>query len=245
MRCLFLFLFVLSFYCSVGQFNDTTNYYVNYSSTGIINKTNGGSSYVLNNNLRFSISRKRVSVNTTNAWIYGRQQSNLTNNDFSSGLDFNVYNKGTRRRFYYWGLGIYESSFSLKIHHRLQTGAGIGYNVIDRPNVVVILSDGILYEKSDLYTGNEIFGNDYETFRNSFRLKYRWLIWNNIVFEGTDFIQHSLSDRKDYILRLNANLSIKLQKWLSFTTSVTYNKLTSTRRENLLLNFGLTVEKYF
>lgn len=233
------------FHIASGQFNDTTNYYVNYASTGIINKTNEGSSYVLNNNLRFSISKKRVSLNTTNSWIYGRQQDNLTNNDVTSALDFNLYNKGDRRRFYYWGLGTYESSFSLKIHHRLQTGLGVGYNIIDRANAVVILSDGILYEKSDLYASSEISSNDYETSRNSFRLKFRWVILDNVVLDGSDFLQHSLEDRKDYIIRSTTNLSVKLRKWLSFTTSVTYNKLARNRRENLLLNFGLSIEKYF
>lgn len=244
MKYILLLLSASCFHIASGQFNDTTNYYINVASTGIVNKTNEGSSYMLNNNLRFSVSKKRVSLNTTSSWIYGRQQDHLTNNDVASALDVNLYNKGNRR-FYYWGLGTYESSFSLKIHHRLQTGLGVGYNIIDRANAVVILSDGILYEKSDLYASSEISSNDYETFRNSFRLKFRWVILDNVVLDGADFLQHSLPDRKDYIIRSTTNLSIKLRKWLGFTTSVTYNKLARTRRENLLLNFGLSVEKYF
>ncbi|HYG20114.1 MAG TPA: DUF481 domain-containing protein [Ohtaekwangia sp.] len=244
MRLLLLILFLLS-RAAFAQFNDTTNYYINYTSTGVINKTNDGNSHVLNNNLRFSISKKRVSFNTTNFLIYGKQQGNLSNNDFTSAADLNVYNKGSRRKFYYWGLLQYESSFSLKLHHRLQTGVGIGYNIIDKPNVVVILSDGILYEKSNLYNDAESVRNDYETFRNSFRVKFRWVIRDIITLDGSDFLQHALDDGSDYIIKSNTNLSVKLLKWLSVTASVTYNKLNKTRRENLLVNYGLTFERYF
>jgi hypothetical protein len=244
---LFLPLFFFVFCIDHGlqaQFNDSVNYYVNYTSTGVISKTNDGNSYILNNNLRFSMSKKRVSLNASSLWIYGRQPGLLANNDFTVAADFNLYNDKSRR-LYYWGLALYESSLSLKINDRLQAGLGIGYNIIDKPNAVVILSDGILYEKSDLYQDAEIVRRDYETYRNSFRLKFRWVIKNRITFDGADFLQHSLSDRKDYIIKSNTNLSIKLVKWLSFTTSLTYNKITETQRENLLLNFGLTIEKYF
>jgi hypothetical protein len=166
------------------------------------------------------------------------------NNDFTAAVDFNLYNRKAKR-LYYWGLGLYETSVSLKINNRFQAGLGAGYNIIDRPNAIVIVSDGILYEKSDLYQDVEGASTDYETYRNSFRLKYRWVIKNRVTLDGTGFLQHSLSDRHDYIIKSNASASIKLIKWLSFTTALTYNKISETERENLLLTFGLTVEKYF
>jgi hypothetical protein len=240
-----VFVLAIAFIPSVGfsQFNDTTHYYINYASTGSINKTNDGTSYLLNNNLRFSINKKTVSFNTTNSWIYGKQLGNLTNDDIYSGLDFNLYKR--LQNFYYWGLANYEKSYSLKINHRLQTGAGLGYNVVNRKNVLVILSDGILYEKGDLYDSPEEGNNQYEVFRNSFRLKFRMIIKKVIVIEGYDFLQHALSDRKDYIIKSNTSLSVKLRKWLSLTTAVTYNKLSQTRRENLLITYGVTFERYF
>ena len=228
---------------SFGQFNDTVNYYINFASTGNINKTNDGTSYLLNNNFRYSISKKSISLNTTNSWMYGKQLGNLTNNDFFSGLDFNLYK--TLYNFYYWGLASYEKSVSLKINHRLQTGAGVGYNLVNRKNALVILSDGILYEKGDLYDDPETGSNAYEIFRNSFRLKFRVIIREIVVIEGYDFLQHALSDRKDYIIKSNTSLSVKLKKWLSLTSAVTYNKLSATGRENLLITYGITVERYF
>lgn len=226
-----------------GQFNDTTNYYVNAASTGIINKTNDGSSYVLNNIIKFNLYRKAISINTTNSWIFGEQQSIRTNNDLLSSVDFSLYK--TIRNLYYWGLASYEKNLSLKINNRLQTGLGIGYNLVDKDHIIIVLSNGILYEKTNLYNLETIENPDYQILRNSFRIKFRIIINEIIVLDGTDFLQHSLADRKDYIIRSNTNLSVKLWKMISLTASLTWNKLNQTRRENLLCNFGLRAEKYF
>lgn len=225
-----------------GQFNDTTNYYVNLTSTGVVNKTNAGNSYLLNNNVKFNIYKKNYSLNTTNGWIFGEQRNIPTNNDFLSILDFNLFKSG--RGLYYWGLVNFEKSLSLKINYRVQSGAGIGYYLIDRESFVLQVSDGILYDKGDLYD-TEMSNNNYQTIRNSFRLKFRLVANDVITLESSDFLQHSLEDVEDYILKLNANLSLKLLQWLRFTTTVNYNKLSVTDNENLFCNIGLTVEKYF
>jgi len=227
-----------------AQFSDTTNYFVHFGAAGTINKTNETDSYVLNNSLRFSIYKKSMSLNTSNTWIYGENRDAITNNDFNSSLDFNLFK--TLQNFYYWGLGTFEKSVSLKINHRIQTGLGVGYHLVDKPKVVITVSDGILYESSDLYDTPETgLDTAYSTFRNSFRLKFRFVIKDRVTLEGSDFLQHSLEDRHDYVVRSQTNLSVKLVKWLSFTSSVAYNKLNTTRRENLLINFGLSIEKYF
>jgi len=243
MKCPLLILVMLLCSPAFAQFNDTTNYYANYTSTGVINKTNDGSSYVLNNNAKFSVAKKHMSFNMTTGWIYGKQLGVKTNNDVLSALDANLYK--TFPHFYYWGLGTFEKSYSLKINHRLQTGLGVGYNLVDRKNAVFIVSDGVLYEKSSLTQTDELGRTRYETLRNSFRIKFRFIIKKRVTLDGSDFLQHSLSEKKDYIIKSNTNLSIRIQKWLSFTASLTYNKLNLSRTENLLFTYGLTFEKYF
>jgi len=228
---------------ALAQFNDTINYYANYTSTGVINKTNDGSSYVLNNNAKFSLAKKHMSFNMNTGWIYGEQLGVQTNNDVLSTVDANLYK--TFKHFYYWGLSAFEKSYSLKINRRYQGGLGVGYNLLDRKNAVFIVSDGILYEKSSLTQNDELGRRDYETFRNSFRIKFRFVFRERVTLDGFDFLQHSLSEKSDYIIKSNTNLSIKIQKWLSFTASLTYNKLNLTRSENLLFTYGLTFEKYF
>jgi hypothetical protein len=239
-------LFLMTWICvtsSYAQFNDSTNYYIKHSSTGSLNKTNDQNSYVLNNTLRFNFYKRNFSVNTINSWVYGKQQHILANNDYTATIDFDLFK--TDRHLYYWGLLNYDKSYSLKIQDRFQGGVGLGYYLIDRKALVIQLSDGILYERSDLTNTEAVERRDYETYRNSLRLKLRLVHKDVISFENIDLIQHSLSDRKDYIVRSNANLSVKLYKWFSIAVSVTYNKLNITQRENLLMNYGLTFERYF
>ncbi len=182
-------------------------------------------------------------MNFIASWIYGQQQKKLlTNNDFTSTFDINFYDK--KKRFYYWGLADFDASYSLKINQRYQAGAGVGYNILKDTNAYLNLSDGILYEKSDL-SDTVSTHHQYETFRNSFRLRYHFIIWKVLVLDGTNFYQNSLSHRDDYIIKLNNSLSVKLKKWLAITTSVIYNKVSRTQSESFLLNYGITIEKYF
>lgn len=242
--CFALFvLFILLPGMVAAQFNDTINYYFKINSAGIVNRTNDRNAYVLNNQVRFSFYRKNVSVNTNNSWIYGKQQGALSNRDFTSALDFDLYK--SRHNVYYWGLLHYESSFSLKLDHRFQGGAGIGYYLIDRKDFVVHISEGILYEMTDLYDRENAADNVYDTYRNSFRLKFRFLFHERLSLEGSNFLQHAIGDRKDYIIRSNTMLTVKLWKFVSLTVNVNYNKLNLTERENFLLNYGVLLEKYF
>lgn len=237
-------MFGMIFHCSRlnAQFNDSTNHFISYSSTGVINKTNDGDSYVLNNNIRFNVRRKDLSVNMASAWIYGEQNDRRTNNDFNSSLDFNLFK--TFKHFYYWGLSTYEKSFSLKINDRFQVGLGGAYNIVERTSLFINVSEGVLFEKSDIFL-NDTTREKNEILRNSFRFRYRWVIKEMITLDGTHFIQNSLADGNDYIIKSINGLNIRLYKWLNFTTALTYNKVNKTQRENLLLTFGLTAEKYF
>src|ERR1700712_67347 len=57
-RFVIVLFFIVSSRQAFSQFNDSVHYYVYYGSTGVINKTNDGNSYVLSNVLRFSVSKK-------------------------------------------------------------------------------------------------------------------------------------------------------------------------------------------
>jgi hypothetical protein len=225
-----------------SQFSDTTHYYVNYAATGTLNKATEGRSYVLNNAFVFEISKKSMSLNTSNSWVYGENNGQLNINDFSSSLNFDLYK--AVRTWYYWGLASYTTSYSLNISNQFQTGGGIGHNTIRKKNAELVISDGILFESSNLY-GEEAGKTGQITVCNSLRVKYRWVIANIIVLDGTHFWQPSVTDLSNYIVRSSNNLSVTLNKWLSVTTSVAYNRYNRTNRENLLVNFGLTFEKYF
>ena len=188
------------------------------------------------------VSKKSITLNNFNNWTYGWQQRKLTNNDLSSTLDFNLYK--TLRHFYYWGLMAYDKSYSLKIINRWQGGLGVAYSFVDRETAFVNLSNGILYETGSLNVGDTA-KTGYSTLRNSLRFRYRFVINGMITLDGMHLWQPSLNDGNDYILKSNTSLSVQLRQWLKLTAAFNYNKVNRTQRENLLMTFGLTAERYF
>lgn len=225
-----------------SQFNDSTFHHIGFSATGIVNKTNEVSSYVLSNAFRYNISRKDVRLNLNSSWLYGQQQKQLTNNDFSSSLDFNLYK--TLPHFYYWGLANFDKSYSLKIISRYQVGLGGAYNLVDKSTAWFNLSDGILYEGSNVKSNDTVNTKD-NVFRNSFRIRYKLVFADVMELNGTNLLQNALKKDNDYIINLTNSLSFKLRKWLSLVATLNYNKVTQTHRDNLLLTVGLSAEKYF
>jgi hypothetical protein len=241
-RIVILLLALFYGFTTFAQFSDSVHYYVKYASTGSLNRTNTGNAFLLNNNLGFKISKKRMSLNTGASYVYGKQDHSITNNDVSAVMDVSVY-RGERKP-YYWGLANFDKSYSLKINSRFQGGGGIAYDVIHHKNATLNLSDGILFEASNLYLEDTI-PDVYQTVRNSLRISYKWVIINMVVLEGANYLQNSLIHGSDYSIKCNNSLSVKLRSWLSITAAMTYNKLNRTDRENLLMNYGLTVEKFF
>ncbi len=242
-RCVKLVLFCLLSLQSRSQVPDSLTYYLNFAGTGNINRTKEGTTYLFNNFLKGDYSGKYISVNTATSWIYGADAANLTNNDFSSVVDVDLFK--SQRKLYYWGLAGYEKNYSLGITDRLQVGGGIGYKFLKRKTASIVVSDGLLYETTRLAEPDEVKGDHYQALRNSLRLKFRFAIKDFVVIDGVNFIQNSLSDKNDYIIKSTTTASVKLYKWLSLTTGVTYNRLNITSSENLFFSYGLMMEKYF
>jgi hypothetical protein len=226
----------------IAQFTDTIHHNIGYAASGIINQTNNSNSFVLNNNAKFNIHKKNKFFNSSASWIYGRQDGQLTNNDVAAVMDFDIY--GHLPHLYYWGLAGYDKSFSLKINDRFQGGVGIGYNFLDKKDAAIGVSDGILYEYSDLSDTVSTHDN-YRTLRNSLRLKYHFVWKGIIIFDGVHFWQPSLSSSGDYVIKSTTSLSLKLKKWLNLTSAVIYNKVNRTQSKNLLFTAGLAADYYF
>lgn len=235
----FLFLLlVLGWQSLHAQYTDSTAYHILLSSTGSINKTNDNRAYLLNNSLIFGLKKKSIVLNASNTWLYGKQNQELSNNDFSSTLNFNLYK--TFKHFYYWGLLNYNTSYSLKINHQLLAGLGVAYNLIDKENTYINVSNGVLYDKSNL-----LADQIYDTYRNSFRFQFHFAIKETVTLDGSNFLQSAFDNRHDYIFRSNTTLGIKIRKWISFTTAFNYNKMNITNSENLNFTYGLAIDKYF
>lgn len=225
-----------------AQFNDTTNYHVIFNGTGTANRAPEGNTYLLNNGLRFELKKKSIALNATNTWVYGKSNGALTNNDYSSTVDFNLYKAIPHA--YYWGLANYNTSYSLKINNQLLAGGGIAYSILDKPDAYLNISDGILYDLSDINT-SDTTRELYYTYRNSLRLQFHFVIKNLITLDSGSFWQPSLMRSNDHIIRTTFGLGFKINSWLALNSSLAYNKITRTKAENLLLTYGLKLEKYF
>lgn len=223
-----------------GQFNDSVNYYIKLASTGVINKTPDASSYVLTNGGKFSISKESLKLNLNGSYVYGEQDQKLSNDDVAASTDFNFYQNN---KFYYWGLGSYEKSYSLKINHKYQAGLGAAYTFFENPTGYLNVSEGVLYEYSDQIKDD--MPDLYHTYRNSFRLMYRVSYKNIVSLDGMHLMQNSLEDFSDYIFKSANSFSFKLTTWLSLSAALSYNRVTRTGSENLLFTYGLTLEKFF
>lgn len=225
-----------------AQFSDSVFYRFNAVASGAVNKTNDLSNYLLNNALRFGARKKSVSLNLSNTWVYGQQQRAITNNDYTGTLDFNLYK--TFRNFYYWGLGTYTSSLSLKVNNQYQYGLGVAYNIFDTTDLYLNISNGIINENSEIIV-NDTTREVYNTFRNSFRLSFRFNVRKIFTISGVGFLQNSLQYSNDYILRTNLSASVRLKSWFSFTAGMTFNQISRTERENFIFTYGITIDNYF
>ena len=235
----FLFLLPVT---ALAQFSDSVHYYAGLTSSGSFNSTNTTKSYLFSDMLKLGIKRNDISLHSTNSWLYGEQQRKLSNNDYTSTLDFNLYK--TLPHFYYWGLANYTSSYSLKINSQYQGGLGIACNILDRKDARMNLSDGVLYEYSNI-TLHDTGHNVYYTWRNSLRLSFRFLLWEKLALTTTTFYQHSFTSGSDYIIRSDNTIGLKIRKWFSLSTAIIYNRFNRTQKENTLVSYGLTLEKFF
>lgn len=224
-----------------AQWSDSTHYFVKLSSTNSINRANSKSAYLFNNGFGFSIRKEHVSLNWNNTWLYGEQDGTKTNNDFSATFDANFYRSD--KKFFYWGLVNYNTSFSLKIKNQLLAGAGVAYSFFDTESAYLNLSDGFLFDTSSILEDG--LPVQYQTVRNSFRLAYRFAIHSLVVLQGSNFYQPSLTDGSDFNIRLNNDVSFALYRGLNIKAALTYNRVNRTGSENLLFTYGLSFERYF
>lgn len=240
--CVILLLFFMSG-SAFAQYADTMTYHIKAQLAGVFNKTNTTQSFIANNGIQYSMSRVHTSFNWNGNWIYGKQNGNLTNNDFSSIMDYNLYNK--KKRLYAWWFAAYDKNFSLKIINRLQGGFGLGYIFVDNTVLNLNVSEGIIYENSNLDQTADPKVMDIETFRNSLRLKYTLNLNKIVILHGSNYWQQSLESKEDYIIKSMNSLNVKIRQWLSISVIMNYNKINITQRENFMLTYGLTFDKTF
>jgi hypothetical protein len=225
-----------------AQFTDSTTRFVKLTSGGSINKTKDGSNYLFNNNAQFNVRKKRTALNSAASWIYGMNPEKLTNNDFTLSSNVNLYRHFTD--FYYWGLVNYTTSYSLNIKAQGQAGIGIAYNFLNKPNLWLNVSNGMIGEASRIIQGDTAVIN-YQTIRNSLRVQFMFKMGDRFTFRTGNFFQPSLEYIKDHIISSDTECTYQLWKGLNLNTRLLYNKISRTEKENLIFTYGMGYQKYF
>ncbi|MBS1525960.1 MAG: DUF481 domain-containing protein [Bacteroidetes bacterium] len=222
-----------------------STFHLDFAGTGSINRATNDITYLFNNDLKFGVERHKFSLNFDNDWVYGTDHHVLTNNDYLSVLQADWLKPKNKSGLYYWALASYNTSYSLKVNSQALTGAGLAYNVFINTNAWFGISDGIVYDHSDLVLPDSTHLN-YSTIRNSLRVLFHLVLKKDLLgMDETAFLQNSLRMGSDYIVRSATTLSLKLNKWLDLTSSLNYNQQTRTEASNLIFTYGLKFDKYF
>jgi hypothetical protein len=224
------------------QQSDSLYQYLNLTTTGTYNETEISRSYLFSNSLNYSIKKNKIKSDLQARWLFGKEQQQLTNNDLYNSFNLNWYK--TFPNFNYWLLFNYNSIFSLKVNSQIQYGVGVAYDLIHRTYLNFNISDGLINEHSDIYLMDTL-RTVYQVLRNSLRFQLKINLGDRFRFSSVSFLQSSLRDEDDYILKEESILSYKLKKWLSLTAKFTYDRMNRIGRENLFMTYGLTFEKQF
>lgn len=222
---------------------DSTKIYIDYTSTGAINKTQNSSSFLLNNSFNIVVKKTNFSFLYDISYLYGEQDSKLTNKDFSTTLNIDEYKYAPFKNTFYWSLVIYNSIYSLLINQQKEMGFGLAYFVVNSKDRHLSISDGIIYDESNFdFNG---YDTEHNAYRNSLKVKFHFLFKDMFQLDGLTYIQNSFIDNGDYIIKSKSSISFKICKWLSVGSTVIYNKSSFIERQNLLLTYGLFINKNF
>ncbi len=237
----FVLVFCFGATCN-AQFNDTIHSYISLSATGNFNRTNEIRSSLSSNTFEFKRRSAKLAANTSLRYIFGKQNGEVANNDFYGLQELNKYIR--TQRFYAWVLASYAQIYSLGIRHQFQTGPGLAYTILQKQYVSFNISDGIIYEYRQL-RDEKISNLRDQAIRNSLRLQLKGNLNDVVSLTSTFFLQNSLADARDAIIREETELQLRVHKVLTLTGKLQYNLLTSTEKETLLLTWGLTYRNYF
>ena len=167
---IFLLLFPLFVF---GQI-DSNKREIDYTSSGSVNKTQKGTSYLLTNFIGGTFKKNTTITSVGSSFIYGKQNLIQTNKDFAGFINIDLFKSPQFNKIYYWYLMDYNNSYSLKVFNELQTGVGEAYLFINNKNIKLSFSDGIIFDQSNVVlNNNKIY---HQTYRNSLKLKIHFSI---------------------------------------------------------------------
>jgi hypothetical protein len=241
-RGLVTLIFLVCFLAADAQLSDSTGNYLAYAFTGNYNQANKVAGFLSSHSVAFGHRSDAWACHLNLKHLYGRQRQELTNNDLTVHFDVNRY--AFVPRFYFWGLASYGAVYSLKVHTQFQTGAGAAYDLISTGGIEVNVSDGLLYDYSDVDL-SESTRLVRQTPRNSLRLRLRLKAGVHGSLQSAYMLQNSLEHGNDLIHKAETTIMVRIRGQLSARFHVQYCGMSSTDRETLLAVFGLHFSRSF
>jgi len=126
----------------------------------------------------------------------------------------------------------------------VQTGLGIAYNLIEKKYLQLNISDGLIYDYTDLILDDTIRDIN-QTPRNSFRIQIKAWASDKLTFITTSYLQNSLRTASDVIIKSESTVQVRLKKWIALNMRFTYNKFSRTQKENFFITYGVILEQHF
>lgn len=210
---------------------------------GSINKTGDGVSYLLQHGLGYQYRHQYDVLNARFKHVFGQSLNTLTNRDYTFGMDYNRF--WTPGKIWYtWVLGNYTSSYSLNVLSQWQLGIGLAWNAVDRDDLWLNISDGIIYETGRI-VNTELLEENRQTLRNSLRINFGWVWKEKLEFKTVNYWQPSLHQISDYLVNSQTDLKYRFYKGFQLALSLSYNKASMTDKENLVFTYGISWSEKF
>ena len=184
---------------------------------------------------------KKIKISTSPSFIYGTQNSVLTEREYFADLRASFF---TKHQLYYLAFGTFEKSNLRQINYRWIVAAGLGFKIIENKNVYIGITNVLLYENTDFISDAL---RDRNLWRNSTRISGEYHFdKDKMLLKHTIFLQPSITEDN---FRWNGSISLayKISKSISLRTTLenSYESLVVVGKKNDDVRFtiGFVYEK--
>jgi Protein of unknown function, DUF481 len=244
-----LSLFLLSWAKSQAQLNesDTVKFQLR---TGVSGNWQQG-----NVNLLAIRSRLEFSFSPAKKWVVKSQNSSLYQEFSSKKADNDIFSRNylyyqPQKKIYPFAIAYISSNFRRKIATRFFTGAGITYQLLNKPNQVIKFSATAVYEtnsfKETTYNYSENNGSKkINLWRGTlFTTGWTYLFKHRLRIYYDAFWQPAFSNKNNYRTQVDIGADLPLWKGLNFTTLYTsaYENvvISNIKQADKIITFGFS-----
>jgi hypothetical protein len=164
---------------------------------------------------------------------YNNVSSKNNSNYVKLNDDLNViinYTHFKHKRVFVWYISRYDNIYSLDIKRRYQIGSGLGIYLIKKTNIIIDISDGLIYQFN-------MFSNYVNSLRFKIEFKTDLLTFKNIIY-----YQDSFNEDKDFIILSNSSITYKVYKNLGLELKLINNFRNIENKRNIFYTIGINLK---